>query len=89
MDLQNDLYAIKYEDNNIIYSPLRRALFFADDTSVAVINRYLSNKVVESDKNTQVWKHIERLEAIDVNVIDHIIVSNDKYFSFNEHGLME
>lgn len=67
MDLQNDLYAIKYEDNNIIYSPLRRALFFADDASVAVINRYLSNKVVESDKNTQVWKHIERLEAIDVN----------------------
>ena len=66
MELQNDLYTFNYNGNNIVYSPLRRALFFADDASVAVINRYLNNQVVEADKNTKVWEHIKRLEAINV-----------------------
>ena len=66
MELKKDLYILKYKNKNIIYSPLRRALFFANEASIAVINRYLNNMVVESDKRTEVWKHIERLEAIDV-----------------------
>ncbi|MCR4848495.1 MAG: radical SAM protein [Bacteroidales bacterium] len=67
MRLQDDLYVIKYENKNMVYSPLRRALFFADDASVAIINRYISNKSDESDKNTQVWNHIKQLEAIEVS----------------------
>ena len=66
MDLQNDLYAINYEDTSYYLFSLASCFIFADDASGAVINRYLRNKVVESDKDTQVWKYIEQLEAIDV-----------------------
>lgn len=66
MNLQDDLYIIKYENNNIVYSPLRRALFFADDSSVATINRFINGKVTEKDKCSSVWGHITKLEAIKV-----------------------
>lgn len=67
MKLQDDLYVVKYENSNIIYSPLRRALFFADDNSAGVINRYLNSETSDSDKDTQVWNYIMQLEGIRVN----------------------
>ena len=66
MELKNDLYTINFENKNIVYSPLRRALFFADDKSVNIINRYLRDAINDEDKNAQVWNHIKRLEAIEV-----------------------
>ena len=67
MKLQDDLFIIRYKDNNIVYSPLRRALFFADNDSVGTIARYLNNELQESDKNTQVWGHITQLEEMHVD----------------------
>lgn len=67
MKLQDDLFVIRYKDNNIVYSPLRRALFFADNASVETIKRYLCNELLESDKNTEVWNHITQLEGIQVS----------------------
>jgi radical SAM protein with 4Fe4S-binding SPASM domain len=67
MKLQDDLFIIRYKDNNIVYSPLRRALFFADNDSVETIERYLNNELQESDKNTQVWGHITQLEEMHVD----------------------
>lgn len=67
MNLQDDLYIIKYESNNIVYSPLRRALFFADDSSVEIIKRFINGKVAEKDKCSSVWGHITKLEAIKVS----------------------
>jgi radical SAM protein with 4Fe4S-binding SPASM domain len=67
MKLQDDLFIIRYKDNNIVYSPLRRALFFADNDSVETIERYLNNELQESDKNTQVWGHITQLEEMQVD----------------------
>lgn len=65
MNLQDDIYTIKYGNNNIVYSPLRRALFFADDNSVETINRYINGEAI--DKNSNVWSHITKLEAMEVN----------------------
>ena len=67
MELRNDIYILNYNDSNYIYSPLRHALFFADQESVAIVKRYINGSTKEEDKNTQVWKHIQRLESIGVN----------------------
>lgn len=66
MVLREDLYILDYDDSHFIYSPLRRALFFADNSSVDIVNRYLANTVTEEDKNSKVWEHIMRLESIAV-----------------------
>lgn len=66
MELREDLYIIDYNGSNFIYSPLRRALFFADGASVSIVKRYINGKTKDEDKSSQVWKHILRLESIDV-----------------------
>lgn len=78
MKLQDDLFIIRYKDTNIVYSPLRRALFFADDASVGVVNRYLNCATTDSDKETQVWNYLMQLESINVKVppIRHIQKKN-------------
>ena len=58
--------------------------------SVILCHNHPNSDLNPSQDDIQLTDSIkEMLEQIDVKVIDHIIVSNDQYFSFNEHGLME
>ncbi len=68
MELREDLHILEYNGSGFIYSPLRRALFFADDESVAIAKRYINGTTKDEDKNSQVWNHILRLESIDVTL---------------------
>lgn len=66
MELREDLHILEYNGSSFIYSPLRRALFFADDESVAIAKCYINGIAKDEDKSSQVWNHILRLESIDV-----------------------
>ena len=58
--------------------------------SVILCHNHPNGELNPSPDDIQLTNSVkETLEAIDVNVIDHIIVANDNYFSFNEHGLIE
>ena len=67
MVLKEDLYILNYKDSNFVYSPLRHALFLADNSSIDIVKRYLTDNVKKEDKNSKVWEHIVRLESIEVN----------------------
>lgn len=68
MELKNDIYVLNYSNKNIVYSPLRRALFFADSSSCSIINRYKNNCINDGDKDSLVWEHIKNLESIPITV---------------------
>lgn len=57
--------------------------------SIVLIHNHPSGKTLPSDKDKQITRRItEACEYIDVNVIDHIIVSNESSFSFAENFLI-
>ena len=53
-----------------------------------LLHRYLCFKL---DKNKYIVMHDIYLPTIEgtTTQIDHIVVSNNRYFSFNEHGLID
>lgn len=63
--LEDDLYIIPIEDGNIIYSPLRRGVFWADESAAGVVNDFIREKeYIPAD--TTVGRYLEQLRNIDV-----------------------
>lgn len=62
MELRKDLYIIPVENGNIIYSPLRRGVFWANEQASCVVRRYLDGDSISTDKNSKVAKYIATLE---------------------------
>lgn len=68
MDLKHDLYIIPVDEGNIIYSPLRRGLFWANDQSTKIVERYLSNTIDESDYANKTYQYLDILSKAEVFV---------------------
>lgn len=65
MELKQDLYIIPLLNGNLVYSPLRRGLFWAGDEACQIIESYLSGdiRILEQDNNPVV-KYIRQLEEM-------------------------
>lgn len=62
MELRKDLYIIPVDDGNIIYSPLRRSVFWANEQASCIVRRYIDGDGIIADKNSKVVKYITALE---------------------------
>lgn len=66
----------------------RNALIYGS-TNVIVVHNHPSGNVIPSNADIQATrKLVEAGKIMGVRVLDHIIVSIDRYFSFEEEGLM-
>lgn len=66
MELKKDLFIINtHSDNFLVYAPLRRAAFYANNKAILVVQKYLENNLSEEDKKTKVWGYIQTLEKTD------------------------
>lgn len=67
MELKQDLYIIPLSSGNLVYSPLRRGVFWAGDEACQIIESYLSGDAhVLKQDNNPVVKYIRQLEEITV-----------------------
>ena len=69
MELKQDLYIIPLSKGNLIYSPLRRGMFWANDEASQIVQHYLKgdkDSLVQADN--PVVKYIKQLEKITVDV---------------------
>lgn len=59
-------------------------------TSIIICHNHPSGDVRPSADDKRTTKHLVRAgEILGVSVIDHLIVSRGKYYSFAEHGLIK
>lgn len=66
MDLRQDIFIIPLEDNRfIIYAPLRKAVFYANENAINVVQKYIKGEEnFEDEKNTKIYKYLKQLEEI-------------------------
>lgn len=79
MELKQDLYIIPLSNGNLIYSPLRRGIFWANDEASQTIKSYLAgNKDILTQDETPVIKHIRKLENTTATVPLHYTEDSNK-----------
>lgn len=66
MDLRKDLYIIPIEEGNIIYSPLRRGVFWANEKASEIVKQYLEDGQLDSSKDNRVHEYLNVLSNANV-----------------------
>jgi radical SAM protein with 4Fe4S-binding SPASM domain len=62
-DLKKDIFIIPHLDKYIIYSPLRRGVFLANNNAKVIIEKYITNQeLMQEEKMTKVFDYIQKLE---------------------------
>lgn len=57
--------------------------------SIILLHNHPSGDVTPSAADIAITKKVkEGLASVDINLVDHLIVSKYEYFSFNDHGLL-
>ena len=94
MDAQNKVICIQIMSgtvNQAVVYPrevIRHALL-AGSSAIILIHNHPSGEVRPSEADIRLTKHIqEAAKYLDVLVHDHIIIGDNKWFSFREEGLM-
>lgn len=71
MELKKDIHIIPLESGSLIYSPLRRAAFWANDESSQTVESYIAGKIKTSEPtNSPVIKYLKQLEDVQVSTPD-------------------
>lgn len=71
-------------DSRIIF----KIAFEQNATSIILTHNHPSGKLLPSDADIQVTKKVKLAgQQLDVTVIDHIIITETGYYSFNDHGI--
>ena len=71
-------------DSRIIF----KTAFEQNATSIILTHNHPSGKLLPSDADIQVTKKVKLAgQQLDVTVIDHIIITETGYYSFNDHGI--
>ncbi len=66
-DLKNDTFFIPYKKRYIVYSPLRKASFYASSGSVILFKKILGNKdISEEEKKTKTFNIFKQLQQLPV-----------------------
>lgn len=61
MELKDDLYIIPVDEGNVIYSPLRRGVFWANDNASEIVRHYLENGQLDSSQDNRVSEYLNVL----------------------------
>ena len=71
-------------DSRIIF----KTAFEQNATSIILTHNHPSGKLLPSEADIQVTKKVKLAgQQLDVTVIDHIIITETGYYSFNDHGI--
>ncbi len=74
---------------NLTIRDIQETVFFSNASKVILAHNHPSGNCVPSDEDYATTKNIfMSLAYINVQLLDHVIVSNDKHYSFNREGLM-
>jgi DNA repair protein RadC len=72
-------------DNRIIF----KIAFEQNATSIILTHNHPSGKLVASDADIQITKKIKLAgQQLDIPVLDHIIIAEKGYYSFNDEGIL-
>ena len=66
--LHDDLFIIPIDNGNIIYSPRRRGVFWADDEAAADVERYIEGESLND--SSPVHSYLERLKGVKIKPIE-------------------
>ena len=67
---------------------LKAALEFSA-TAIILVHNHPSGRIEPSAEDREMTRKIQSLcEALNIQVLDHIVVGGSRYFSFKEHGLV-
>lgn len=66
MDIKDDLYIIPIDIGNIVYSPLRRGVFWANDKSTEIVRQYMSDGLLDSSTDNCVYEYLDVLSNANV-----------------------
>lgn len=77
---------------NFCYANVKEVFKFAltcNAVSVILCHNHLGNDESPSPQDNNMTKHfIEAGRFLDIGVLDHVIVCEDRYFSYADHGLL-
>lgn len=69
---------------------IQEAVFYSNSTNIVMAHNHPSGIVEPSNEDKHMTKHlIESLSYIEVNLLDHVIVAGNNYFSFSRTGLLQ
>ncbi|WP_010253979.1 JAB domain-containing protein [Myroides injenensis] len=72
-------------DLRIIFS----ALLKANATAFLIVHNHPSGKLVPSDADIQITRKIkEASKLLDINLLDHLIITTESYYSFADEGTL-
>ncbi len=88
--IEDELLAIGENDNVVISSKaIAKKALLLSASSVILFHNHPSGELRASAADISVTKEIVlTMKALDVKVIDHLIISRDGYFSFKENNLL-
>lgn len=66
MDLKEDLFIIPTDNGNIIYSPLRRGVFLADDNATEKVKKFIDEGVLVTETDDKVMEYLATLSEAKV-----------------------
>jgi radical SAM protein with 4Fe4S-binding SPASM domain len=66
MDLKQDIFIIPSKNKKcIIYAPLRKALFFASENAVIIVQKYIKEEPIsDEEKKTKVYEYLEKIKDV-------------------------
>lgn len=66
-----------------------KAALLANASSIIIAHNHPSGDPTPSPEDMQVTQKLKELgEALDVPVLDHIVIGHERYFSFSEKGML-
>ena len=69
MEFKKDIHIIPMECGSLVYSPLRRAVFWANEEACQTIEAYLTGEIKTSEPtNSPVIKYLKQLEEVQVSI---------------------
>jgi DNA repair protein RadC len=72
-------------DNRIVF----KTAFEQNATSIILTHNHPSGKLMASDADIQITKKLKLAgQQLDIPVLDHIIITENSYYSFNDHGIL-
>lgn len=71
----------------IILREIQEAIFYSNATNIIIAHNHPSGNPTPSQADVRTTRHIvDSISYIGVNLLDHIILSNDKYYSMSKNG---
>lgn len=86
---EEDLFEGTVDETAVHPREVLRAALEKNATAIILVHNHPSGRVLPSREDQEMTRRIQSLAMpVGVRVLDHIIVGDNQYFSFNEQGLL-